>query len=876
VTVATMAAVQAHPAGPGQAPGSVVRTPKPKPQPFSRYVLQRCRDHGCGGGCQGTDEERTRAPSAILARSRDRVVPVSSADRVEHGSLAPPIVNQVLRSPGHPLDASVRRAMESRWGADFRQVQVHTDELAARSAREVQASAYTVSNHIVFAGGRYAPGATTGRRLIAHELAHVVQQGGSQLSGSDLSALRIDGSGEAYAEASVAALETTPPTDSFVGKNRGPHRDRSAAPAARALGARALSLGEDTFFAARQYQPLSQAGRDLRGHELAHALQVRESVPVIMREPLADINEESLEYLRGYNDGRANTQSAPGPLSTEAMADYDAGYGRGLAEATQAGKSLPPVTAVPDVEPPLRARPSLANRLQVIEETGPAVQARLDQIIRTGGPIPDTKNGAKVIGAAIIDVEGYKGPTEMRAINGADTDALGLGAPVYHATSPKIETRTLSPTQGPPTERGGREASIRGPRRESIFPHINDAEIKMFEDIISRLPPDAKGTIYFTTVRIPKGQTAMEPYPACSGCIRASFEIAGTLPDVVLVSHAPAHPPLSTGGLGESHVGGGEHETPQVPAGKSGTVTDPEAPGAVAGGEVGVVPKTTGPAPESTGPGPQTGRTTQAGIEIGAGIGTVGLGWLAAYLKGRVDQKIAQKQIDAFLEVAKRRINANPDEALKKMMIDPYATVYAWVYLDSAVITTLGVDISSPEPTMSDSSPIIDLSRIEYATGQIDPSLIDSFPRISGGGRHMTTVRTIVIDIPLKAPPLEQLIDYAKARNLPLDDLRGYADSRYQAALSSQILSFQALGKAQAAYQSELASYKEIQGYYEKAKRLHNVELQKTMAAHLLAVAEGMKSTTGLLPSIREGIRTADTKVKYWQHILDLINSAHP
>src|SRR5258708_8663754 len=112
--------------------------------------------------------------------------------------------------------------------------------------------------------------------------------------------------------------------------------------------------------------------------------------------------------------------------------------------------------------------------------------------------MPNTKDGAKVIGAAIIDVEGYQGPKEMRAVNGLDGDALGQGAPVHHATSPT--TRTLTATQGAPTERGGRRASILGPRKESIFSHANDAEMKIFEDIISQLPKGAKGTIYFTTV----------------------------------------------------------------------------------------------------------------------------------------------------------------------------------------------------------------------------------------------------------------------------------------------------------------------------------------------------------------------------------------
>ena len=162
----------------------------------------------------------------------------------------------------------------------------------------------------------------------------------------------------------------------------------------------------------------------------------------------------------------------------------------------------------------------------------------------------------------------------------------------------------------------------------------------------------------------------------------------------------------------------------------------------------------------------------------------MGLSWLAAYLKQRVDQKIAQKQIDAFLEVARKRINANPDNAVKKMMIAPEVKVYAWVYLESSVITTFGVDSVSPEPIMSDSSPMIDLSRIDYSFAPVDQSLVESYPRISGGGRHLTTVRTITIDIPLQTPPVEEMLTYAKSRNLPLDGLLDYALYRFKRSIA--------------------------------------------------------------------------------------------
>ena len=88
----------------------------------------------------------------------------------------PPIVHEVLHLPGQPLDPQARTFMEPRFGYDFSKVRIYTDAKAATSAREVNALAYTVGQNIVFSTGQYAPHMSEGRRLLAHELAHVVQQ----------------------------------------------------------------------------------------------------------------------------------------------------------------------------------------------------------------------------------------------------------------------------------------------------------------------------------------------------------------------------------------------------------------------------------------------------------------------------------------------------------------------------------------------------------------------------------------------------------------------------------------------------------------------------------------------------------------------------
>lgn len=77
---------------------------------------------------------------------------------------------------GQPLPPAVNSDMSARFGVDFSQVQVHADDWAARSAQSVGAAAYAFGRHVVFAAGHYAPESAAGRRLLAHELAHVVQQ----------------------------------------------------------------------------------------------------------------------------------------------------------------------------------------------------------------------------------------------------------------------------------------------------------------------------------------------------------------------------------------------------------------------------------------------------------------------------------------------------------------------------------------------------------------------------------------------------------------------------------------------------------------------------------------------------------------------------
>jgi hypothetical protein len=81
-----------------------------------------------------------------------------------------------LKGGGQPLPQSARDFFEPRFGRDFGRVRVHTGTRAAKASRAIDAQAFTLGQNIVFGPGRYAPGTTEGRRLLAHELTHVIQQ----------------------------------------------------------------------------------------------------------------------------------------------------------------------------------------------------------------------------------------------------------------------------------------------------------------------------------------------------------------------------------------------------------------------------------------------------------------------------------------------------------------------------------------------------------------------------------------------------------------------------------------------------------------------------------------------------------------------------
>jgi len=129
---------------------------------------------------QGEPEAEDEVGMVKRKAIANSITPLKSTSANHNQSFeVPPIVDEVLRSPGQSLDLVTRALMEPRFGHDFSQVRIHTGGVAAQSASEVNAHAYTVGKNIVFGEGQYEPSTEEGRKLVAHELVHVLQQSGA-------------------------------------------------------------------------------------------------------------------------------------------------------------------------------------------------------------------------------------------------------------------------------------------------------------------------------------------------------------------------------------------------------------------------------------------------------------------------------------------------------------------------------------------------------------------------------------------------------------------------------------------------------------------------------------------------------------------------
>ncbi len=152
--------------------------------PESHQAPARRKDAAESAGTEALMHGRTDVltPSAVMHLQKTAGnASVSAALEEQEPS---PVREVVGSGGGSPLDRDTRGFMESRLGADFSDVRVHTDGKATESARSVQAYAYTVGNDVVFQADKYSPDSDSGQRMLAHELTHVVQQRSGPVDGT--------------------------------------------------------------------------------------------------------------------------------------------------------------------------------------------------------------------------------------------------------------------------------------------------------------------------------------------------------------------------------------------------------------------------------------------------------------------------------------------------------------------------------------------------------------------------------------------------------------------------------------------------------------------------------------------------------------------
>jgi hypothetical protein len=231
-----------------------------------------CGNHSPAG--RECDECR-RARGPLLRQATGESTPTA----------VPSIVHDALRTTGRPLDAEVRGIMQPRFGRDLGDVRIHTDALAAESASAVQARAYTIGHDIFLAHHEYAPHTATGQRLLAHELAHTIQQ----------------------SAASSSALLTIGP----IGSDAERQADAAAADVVSGGQAR-LSAGSQTLVQRTPFDPMARgAGRGRTTVPFKEATELSECTRIM--------GPENLEYCQRAALGET-THDAPLPVRASRLA----------------------------------------------------------------------------------------------------------------------------------------------------------------------------------------------------------------------------------------------------------------------------------------------------------------------------------------------------------------------------------------------------------------------------------------------------------------------------------------------------------------------------------------------------------------------------
>lgn len=375
------------------------------PAPVSGVLQAKCAcgNHTVAGGeCQECAQKKTSLQRKTSNQSEFNEVPS--------------VVDEVLHSPGQPLDADTRSFIEPRLAHDFSQVRVHTDAKAAESARSVNALAYTVGRDVVFGSGQYSPTTDEGRRLMAHELTHVAQQ--SMKTSTQLQTMGGEGALETEADrnASLVTTGTDPlqqtPTVQFTNGTRLQMKPVVAAPPSPALHFQmimsfaSVMTGADARVALDQFKKMSAAERrrafdsNYSTGEISLLLKAlppadaadkyREQVKQLLRW----IEEEETRRASGKSDDEMAKLKATHMKDT-AVADAKAAkLAAGSNEeptAAEIAKAQEDAVAKTSIEPTVTNRWGLLTPAKRLEKTKEGRKAIADMVAYAGKTHPELK-----------------------------------------------------------------------------------------------------------------------------------------------------------------------------------------------------------------------------------------------------------------------------------------------------------------------------------------------------------------------------------------------------------------------------------------------------------------------------------------------------
>lgn len=295
--------------------------------------------------------ESTRGDLSVpQGRCGDRASCSTGGDRDKRRRLPHPSIDSVLSDPGLPLPPALQQEMGQRFGQDFSQVRIHSGSTAEQSARELNADAYTIGEDVVFGAGQFTPTAPKGRRLIAHELAHVGQNRYGETATPTLEPSCSRAEAEAQRAGHRASMGL--PTGTLTARNAGvaltPASDRIVPLLSYSAGDWAVTANEE-----RQILALLVADRDVSStiidinsarmlSELLERVDEPENRRDLLRllgarlnpaaravvEPIIqdlEINDTRYGAQIQYNMGRLGVTSAAAPFNRAAYKDLISG-----------------------------------------------------------------------------------------------------------------------------------------------------------------------------------------------------------------------------------------------------------------------------------------------------------------------------------------------------------------------------------------------------------------------------------------------------------------------------------------------------------------------------------------------------------------------